>query len=107
MTPALSIRAYARMASGMGLSMTEMVVTATGPIAAADVGFTLTHEHLFFDTTAWLAEPRDERKAKIATEPVSVDILEDLRRDPVISRDNLTFGDGDADEQIIVAELQR
>ncbi|MBD3924208.1 hypothetical protein IEZ26_06215 [Nocardioides cavernae] len=81
-------------------------MTATGPIAAEDLGFTLTHEHLFFDTTAWMAEPRDERKRKIAHEPVHIEILEDLRRDPVISRDNLTFGDAADDENIVVSELE-
>lgn len=86
--------------------MEETVMTVMGPMPAEDLGFTLTHEHLFFDTTAWMVEPHSERKRRIAHQPVSVEILEDLRRDPVISRDNLTLGDASGDESIVVSELE-
>jgi phosphotriesterase-related protein len=71
----------------------DQVMTVRGPIDADDLGFTLPHEHIFFDTTAWFVEPTDERKRRIGAEPVSPATLEDLRRDPVISRENLTFDD--------------
>ena len=82
--------------------MSASVMTVRGPIDPADMGFTLPHEHIFFDTLAWLCTPADDRKRAIGERPVSASVLEDLRRDPVISRDNLVF----SDRQIALEELR-
>lgn len=76
-------------------------MTVQGAVNPDTLGFTLMHEHLLFDTSAWFVEASDERKRAIGKRPVEPEILEDLRRDPFINRDNLVM----RDEDIAVAEL--
>lgn len=76
-------------------------MTVQGPVDPDALGFTLMHEHLLFDTSAWLMEPADDRKRALAERLVEPKILEDLRRDPFINRDNLLMRDPD----IAVTEL--
>ncbi len=77
-------------------------MTVLGPVPVTELGFTLPHEHILFDTTAWLVEPKDERKREIAERPISIETFGELQRDPTISRENLRF----FDEEVAARELR-
>ena len=77
------------------------VMTVTGPVAAADLGATLMHEHVFFDLGTWqLTAPA--HKAWLANARVGADTFAAVYRDPMVCRDNLVF----ADEQVAEQELR-
>ena len=69
------------------------VMTVTGPIAAADLGITLMHEHLIADCTPYYAAPADPGLAAIGAAPVSMTSLGLLRRNLFAVRDNLLLDD--------------
>jgi phosphotriesterase-related protein len=71
-----------------------------GPIAAGDLGFTLPHEHILFDTTAWLLDPPDG-KAWLTDAPLTLETRSEVADDPLLSRHNLLF----QDEDVAAAEL--
>ncbi len=71
-----------------------------GPIPADQLGLTLPHEHILFDTTAWLLEPTPE-KAWMTDARVTLETRAEIADDPLLSRDNLHF----ADEEIAALEL--
>jgi len=61
------------------------------------------HEHLLIDSTRLLVEPNRFSKMPLVDAPVSIEILADLKRDIMISNDNLRLDDlNDA-----IAELTR
>jgi phosphotriesterase-related protein len=81
------------------------VTTVTGPIDSAELGLTLTHEHIVNDVTSWHHrtcshgwDPDD-----FATRPVTEGLLWDLRHDPFGNLDNCRLDD----EKTAVAELAR
>jgi phosphotriesterase-related protein len=79
------------------------VLTVLGPVDAAELGFTLPHEHLLFDLTVFLHEPDEEWKREYANKPVTMETTGAVRRDPTICRDNLIL----RDEDVAARELER
>ena len=67
--------------------------TVLGPIAAADMGITLPHEHLLIDFTLMFKEPDGERERALARQPVQMDNLGWVRRNFSSSLDNLRLTD--------------
>jgi len=71
------------------------VETAAGPVARADLGIVLPHEHLLIDLRNQFAPFSDPEKDRISREPVSMANLGWLRRNPYAVRDNLLLDDLD------------
>ena len=69
------------------------VTTVTGPIPPNDLGQTLMHEHLFVDLSNWLAPPVTADEIATANQMVSINDIEELRREPLRSKDNLILND--------------
>ncbi|GAB3309891.1 phosphotriesterase-related protein [Epidermidibacterium keratini] len=84
--------------------MTE-VMTVRGPIAAEDLGFTLTHEHVLNDVTSWSHRTgsRGWDPDDLARRPVTRDILWDLKHDPFANLDNCRLDN----LELAVAEVER
>ena len=78
------------------------VMTVRGPIAAADLGVTLMHEHILSDCRCWWNEPRQPERAHLGTAPVSIEILGELRMDPFVSLHNCALDE----EELAIAELK-
>ncbi|ODT58320.1 MULTISPECIES: phosphotriesterase-related protein [Paracoccus] len=78
------------------------VMTVTGPIASADLGHTLMHEHLQNDCRCWWNAPTDPARQHLADCPVSIEILSELRQDPFVNRHNIALDDPD----LAIAELR-
>ena len=76
-------------------------MTVRGPVDAEELGFTLPHEHLMFTSEMFFAEARDAWKAGLADQPVSLENVGELRRDPMVCRDNLVLND----EEVALREL--
>ncbi len=70
-------------------------MTVLGPVDANALGFTLPHEHIMFDSSVWVAEPADPWKLEVSKRPVTMESVGELRRDPMICRDNLVLEDED------------
>lgn len=69
---------------------TGSVVTVDGPIPPADLGVTLSHEHTFANwVEAWYTPPETAHDQRIAEQPISIDSLGYVRRNPMQHRDNL------------------
>jgi phosphotriesterase-related protein len=71
------------------------VMSVLGPVDSADLGVTLTHEHILNDVTSWSHrtdsvgwDPED-----LAHRPVTEDILWDLKHDPFANLDNCRLDD--------------
>jgi phosphotriesterase-related protein len=77
-------------------------MTVLGPIDASELGFTLPHEHIMFDSSTWVTEPTDPWKLEISKRPVTIESVGELRRDPMICRDNLVL----EDEDVALRELE-
>ncbi|MDB4873021.1 MAG: aryldialkylphosphatase [Gemmatimonadales bacterium] len=73
------------------------VSTVLGEIDSADLGITLFHEHLINDgSAAWHPPgPGDAEGERIACEPLRMEFLGRLRRDPYLSRHNVSLDDVD------------
>jgi len=78
------------------------VMTVRGPIAAADLGLTLMHEHILNDCRCWWNQPKEPERAELGTRPVSIEILGELRMDPFVNLHNCTLDD----EALAIAELK-
>lgn len=66
------------------------IVTVNGRIDPGDLGKTVTHEHLFFDgVDAWFEMPSTAVERRIAEEPISLENLWYIRRNPSQHRENL------------------
>lgn len=71
------------------------VMTVTGPVAIADMGVTLMHEHILLDgATSWKC-PCHPDERRIAEQPVSMEIIGELRMNPYMNRDNVSLDDSD------------
>ena len=81
------------------------VTTVTGPLDTADLGTTLTHEHVINDVSSWWHETSSTgwSAQEFADRPVTMEILWDLKYDPFGNRDNCRLDD----EQLAVQEIDR
>ncbi|SON55325.1 Aryldialkylphosphatase (Phosphotriesterase-related protein) [Hartmannibacter diazotrophicus] len=71
------------------------VMTVRGPIPVSQMGVTLMHEHLMLDgAKSWKCPCHPDERA-IAEQPVSIEIIGELRMNPYMNRDNVTLGDVD------------
>lgn len=68
-------------------------MTTSGPVSGDELGIVLPHEHLLFDLSAYLTEPRDDRERELVDAPLTLDSAGDLRRSPLVSRENLVMQD--------------
>ncbi len=71
------------------------VQTVTGEIESAEMGLTLTHEHLFNIVTPWWHPPYDDsaRSRELVDEKVSITNIWELRHDPFLNKDNCALDD--------------
>ncbi|MGP1396822.1 MAG: phosphotriesterase family protein [Inquilinaceae bacterium] len=70
-------------------------MTVLGPIPVETMGVTLMHEHILLDTSSWWKCPCHASEMAIAEQPVSIEILGELRMNPFLSRDNCHLVDVD------------
>ncbi|WP_336660795.1 phosphotriesterase family protein [Leucobacter sp. USHLN153] len=71
------------------------VMTVTGPRNAADLGITLTHEHLINDASSWAQQSTTPGidAEEYLHRPVAQDLLWELRNDPFGNLDNCRLDD--------------
>ena len=79
------------------------IMTVDGPIASADLGHTLMHEHLQNDCSCWWNAPREPERQCLADAPVSIGILSELRQDPFVNKHNIRLDDVD----LAIAEVRQ
>lgn len=79
------------------------VMTVAGPVAAADLGMTLMHEHVLNDCRCWWHRPKEPERQYLAGGFVCMEILSELRQDPFVNRHNITLDD----EELAVEELRQ
>jgi len=81
------------------------IQTVTGAIDSAQLGLTLTHEHILNDVLSWWHAPLDDspRARELVDEKVSMENLWELRHDPFVNKDNCTM----TDRALATKELQR
>lgn len=72
------------------------VNTVAGPVAAAELGVTLPHEHLLVDATPGVWDPPEPWKRGLRDAPVTPDRAWLLRDDPFCCVDNCRLDDEDA-----------
>ena len=72
------------------------VMTVLGPIPVESMGVTLMHEHLLIDASAWFHCPSCAERRSLATRPLDVGILGELRMDPFANLDNCRLDDIEA-----------
>lgn len=72
-----------------------LVMTVNGPVASADLGVTLMHEHLQNDCSCWWNPPKTPDRQHLATGPVRMEILSELRQDPFVNKHNIALDDLD------------
>lgn len=71
------------------VSDTGCVVTVDGSISPDELGITLPHEHTFIDLTdAWFQQPASAVDRRLAREPVSLENMRFIRRQPLTNKDN-------------------
>ena len=63
--------------------------TVCGDIPAEDLGITLCHEHFLIDVSGFALEAKGAFHKALFDQPVHLEILGDLRRNPYLCRDNL------------------
>jgi phosphotriesterase-related protein len=78
-------------------------MTVTGPLLVERLGVTLMHEHILLDTSSWWKCPCHASQIAIAQQPVSMEILGELRMNPFLNRDNCFLLDVD----LAMAELAK
>ena len=81
------------------------IQTVTGVIDSAQLGLTLTHEHILNDVLSWWHPPLNDspRAHALVDEKVSMENLWELRHDPFVNKDNCTM----TYRALAVKELQR
>jgi phosphotriesterase-related protein len=77
------------------------VMTVTGLKAVSDMGITLPHEHIVNDCRCWWHKPKEPDRQHLATEPVHMGIIGELRMDPFVNLDNCVLDD----ESLAITEL--
>src|SRR3712207_3772759 len=83
--------------------MAPVVQTVLGPVPAADLGVTLTHEHLLMTLAPRFIDPPDDAGRALAREPVTLANLSWVRRNYLSNLDNLVLDD----EALAIAETAR
>jgi phosphotriesterase-related protein len=78
-------------------------MSVLGPIATAELGVTLMHEHILLDASSKLQVPCECSAMAFAERPVAMEMLGQLRLNPVGNRDNCRLLDAD----LAVDELQK
>jgi len=78
-----------------------VIQAARGPIVPEELGTTLCHEHVFINLLCLLSIPQSASRAWLRDSPVSMEMLGELWRDPLVCRDNLVL----SDEQLSAREL--
>ncbi len=78
------------------------VNTVRGPVSVAELGMTLTHEHLICDWTAPLSEPEGQAERELYARRVDASLHWLLAENPACCLDNARLEDADA----VVEELQ-
>lgn len=81
----------------------DTVMTVLGPLPVADMGITLMHEHILLDGARTWKCPCHPNEQAIAAQPVSMEIIGELRMNPYMNRDNVSLDDAD----LALAELGR
>ncbi|MEI6849333.1 MAG: phosphotriesterase-related protein, partial [bacterium] len=83
----------------------KQVESVLGPISSADLGLTLTHEHLLNDVLSWWHPPLDDsaRSRELVDEKVSISNIWELKHDPFINKDNCSM----QDIELAIKEVQR
>ena len=81
------------------------IQTVTGEIESAEMGLTLTHEHLFNNVTPYWHPPYDDspRSRELVDEKVSITNVWELRHDPFINKDNCSVDD----IELAIVEVKR
>ncbi|MGQ4807046.1 Phosphotriesterase homology protein [Candidatus Entotheonellaceae bacterium PAL068K] len=79
------------------------VMTVLGPLAAENLGLTLTHEHLLVDTSAWGHEPLEDDARAQYHAPVALSNIGNIRREPFQNRDNCVLDD----PQLAIEEVRK
>jgi phosphotriesterase-related protein len=65
------------------------VITVEGPIDPTELGTTLTHEHIFIDMENWFVSPDSVYERSLSNQPLSLENLWFVRRNPFMHKDNL------------------
>jgi phosphotriesterase-related protein len=66
------------------------VVTVDGRIDPADLGTTMTHEHVFLDmVSGWFEKPTRPEEQRLAREPITLENLGYVRTNPLKNKDNM------------------
>jgi phosphotriesterase-related protein len=73
----------------------EEVMTVLGPVAAEELGVTITHEHLLIDMTCYFQAPVEATLKEFVEAPVEIQNLGKIRRNPLMNRDNCLLTDLD------------
>ncbi len=71
----------------------QVLMTVLGPIPAEQAGVILPHEHLFIDMSIYWQKPAEMTMRAFAEEPVSIDNLGAIRRNPLMNLDNCRLDD--------------
>ncbi|WP_159587805.1 phosphotriesterase family protein [Chelativorans xinjiangense] len=79
------------------------VMTVAGAISVEKLGVTLMHEHILNDCRCWWNEPEEPERRYLADQPVSIEILSELRQDPFVNKHNIALDD----EALAIEELHR
>jgi phosphotriesterase-related protein len=79
------------------------VMTVLGPMPVESMGVTLMHEHILLDTSSCWKRPCCASEIAIAEQPVSIEIIGELRMNPFLNRDNCFLLDVD----LAMGELNR
>jgi len=91
--------------AGGGIEMAS-VQTVTGPVDANTLGVTLIHEHLLIDARWYWRNPQEASRIHLAHQPVSAEILHELRQDPFVNLDNCGLFDEEvASEEVMQFKL--
>jgi phosphotriesterase-related protein len=78
------------------------VTTVTGSIAAEDLGITAPHEHIFINMEVFYEEPQEIGQKQIAQQPVRMENLGILKRNPFALKDNVQMLDPQVQEKEIM-----
>jgi phosphotriesterase-related protein len=76
-------------------------MTVAGPIPVDALGVTLMHEHILNDCRCWWHKPTDPERMPLATRPVGIEILGELRMDPFVNLHNCALDE----EGVAIEEL--
>jgi phosphotriesterase-related protein len=71
----------------------DEAMTVDGPMPVDHLGITLVHEHLLIDLRCWQNEPRTDLQRTLADQPLTIEMLGEVRRDPLVFADNLVMDD--------------